>query len=86
MSLSRERYSFVDAAIAMDHMTLTARAHGLGTCWIGAFSENRVKALLGIPAHVSVVCLLLLGVPAKDGVMTTRKTHDELFVDNRWQD
>jgi len=29
----------VDLAIAVDHITLAATAEGLGTCWIGAFSQ-----------------------------------------------
>lgn len=59
------KYARVDVAIAMDHMTLAAHALGLGTCWIGAFSEEEVKKLLGIPEEVSVVCLLPLGHPGK---------------------
>jgi len=82
----KRRYSFVDVAIAMDHMTLAARAHGLGTCWIGAFSEDKVKQLLDIPEHVSVVCLLPVGIPAKEGIMRSRKAHEELYPENRWQD
>ena len=53
----KRRYAFVDVAIAMDHMTLVAHSLGLGTCWIGAFSEDKVKELLGIPNEVSI-CLL----------------------------
>ncbi len=78
------RYSFVDVAIAMDHMTLAAHAHGLGTCWIGAFSEDKVKELLGIPEQVSVVCLLPLGFPGKDGVFRNRKSNEELFPVDKW--
>jgi len=37
----------IDIAIALDHMTLQAVEEGLGTCWIGAFSEPEVKAILG---------------------------------------
>jgi len=33
----------IDSAIAVDHMTLQAVEEGLGTCWIGAFYENKVK-------------------------------------------
>jgi nitroreductase len=78
------RYSFVDVAIAMDHMTLVARSLGLGTCWIGAFSEPEVKRLLGIPDEVSVVCCLPIGVPAQDGVMRSRKSFQELFTTDTW--
>ena len=38
----------VDLAIAVDHMTLKATEEGLGTCWIGAFQQDRVKDILGI--------------------------------------
>ena len=53
----------IDVAIAIDHMTLRAVELGLGTCWIGAFSEDEVKKLLGIPAPVRVVELLTVGYP-----------------------
>jgi nitroreductase len=54
----------IDLAITTDHMTLAATAEGLGTCWIGAFYENKVKEILGIPAAIRVVALLPLGYPA----------------------
>ncbi|MEW5806843.1 MAG: nitroreductase family protein [Acidobacteriota bacterium] len=53
----------IDVAIAIDHITLCAVAEGLGTCWIGAFYEEPVKKLLGIPAHIRVVELLPIGYP-----------------------
>ena len=53
----------IDVAIAMDHLTLAAAAEGLGTCWIGAFDEELVKRMLGIPAAVRVVELMPLGYP-----------------------
>jgi nitroreductase len=66
-------------------MTLAAHALGLGTCWIGAFSEEKVKELLGIPEGVKVVCVLPVGVPAKEGVMRSRKAKEDLFVSDKWQ-
>ena len=56
----------IDVAIAVDHLTLAAAAEGLGTCWIGAFDPDSVRALLGIPKEVVVVGLLPLGYP-QDG-------------------
>ena len=53
----------IDAAIAIDHLTLCAAAEGLGTCWIGAFYEDEVKQILGIPPEIRVVALLPLGYP-----------------------
>ncbi len=54
----------IDVAIALDHITLAAVEVGLGTCWIGAFSEPAVKAILGIPEAIRVVALMPIGYPA----------------------
>jgi nitroreductase len=57
----------IDVAIAIDHITLAATAEGLGTCWIGAFDADEVKAVLGIPDDIVVVEVLPLGYPADPG-------------------
>ena len=43
----------VDLAIAIDHMTLAAVDEGLGTCWIGAFSQESAREILNIPSNKS---------------------------------
>jgi len=55
----------VDVAIAVDHLTLAARAEGLGTCWIGSFRNQETKKELGIPDNYDVVALTPLGYPAQ---------------------
>ncbi|MHB9029942.1 MAG: nitroreductase family protein, partial [Candidatus Latescibacterota bacterium] len=52
----------IDVAIAMENMALVAWELGLGACWLGAFWEDRVKTILGIPEeNVRVVGMLTLG-------------------------
>ncbi len=75
----------IDVAIAIDHLTLQAVEEGLGTCWIGAFNENKVKALLGIPHEIRVVELLTLGYPADEQRAKKRKSLDEIVMDERWR-
>lgn len=53
----------IDVAIALDHITLAAVEMGLGTCWIGAFHEDKVKEILDIPKEIRVVALMPLGYP-----------------------
>ena len=54
----------VDLAIAVDHMTLAAVQEGLGTCWIGAFSQERVREILGVDSSCVVLTILPLGYAA----------------------
>ncbi|RKY83792.1 nitroreductase [candidate division KSB1 bacterium] len=55
----------VDVGIAFTCMMLAAYEEGLGTCYIGAFSEYDVKKILNIPDAVRVVGLTPLGYPQK---------------------
>ena len=67
----------VDAAIAVDHITLAAVEEGLGTCWIGAFRQEMVRSALGIPDKYMVAALLTLGYPRGGGNPKTRKPLNE---------
>jgi nitroreductase len=74
----------VDLAIAIDHLTLAAAAEGLGTCWIGAFNEERIKEILKIPKDVKVVAMTPLGYPASNDLIfplpeERRKSEKEIF-------
>ena len=76
----------VDVAIAVDHMTLTAVEEGLGTCWIGAFSQEKVKRLLGIPEAYKVVTLLPLGFPADKPRIKNRKKIEEMVCSDTFSE
>ncbi|UCE16360.1 MAG: nitroreductase family protein [Candidatus Bathyarchaeota archaeon] len=56
----------VDVSIAFTHLILAARAEGLGTCWIGAFNNDKIKKLLEVPNGYEVVAATPLGYPSKD--------------------
>ena len=76
----------IDVAIAIDHITLCAAAEGLGTCWIGAFHEDRVKEILGIPPEVRVVGLLPVGYPVDPSpVEKSRLPLESIVKYERWE-
>jgi nitroreductase len=75
----------IDVAIAIDHITLCAVAEGLGTCWIGAFDEEQVKKLLGMPSPIRVVGLLPLGYPTDPSmVKKNRLPFEDIVKYERW--
>lgn len=75
----------VDVAIALDHLTLAAASEGLGTCWIGSFSEEKVKTVLNIPRDVKVVALTPLGFPNEEPMPSGRKHLSELICYNQYE-
>jgi nitroreductase len=75
----------VDVAIAMEHVALAATAEGLGTCWIGAFDQDEIRALLGVPANAKVIEVMTLGYPADHPRLKTRKAMKELVCYDRRQ-
>ena len=54
----------IDVSIALEHIALQATSLGLTTCWIGAFSSEKVKAILDISKDVSIIDLMPVGYPA----------------------
>lgn len=62
-----------DASIAAYHLTLVARLHGLGTCWIGGLNRDEVKERLGLPVDHYLATVTPLGYPAERPKVRPRK-------------
>ena len=56
----------IDAAIAIDHITLQATALGLGTCWVCNFDVVKCSEVLSLPLGVEPVALLPIGFPTDE--------------------
>ncbi|MBD3216812.1 MAG: nitroreductase [candidate division Zixibacteria bacterium] len=74
----------IDTSIAMTHMMLAATALDLGTCWLGAFFEDKVKKLLKIPDDIRVVGILTLGYSRFEPSETNRKSLSEIVSFDKW--
>jgi nitroreductase len=61
--MNGQEYYLVDTAIAFQQMMLTAWSEGIGSCWLAAFNEKKVKEILSIPEHIRVVALSPFGYP-----------------------
>jgi len=77
-------YCFQDTAAAIENMLLTAKALGLGSCWIGAFEEEKVKSILRIPAKLRPIAILSIGFPVP--YEKPRKTSRIPFENITWID
>ena len=75
----------IDVSIAFAYMILQAYELGLGTCWIGAFSEEEAKKSLNIPQQIRVVGMTSLGYPDQPPTQKSRKTLDQIVCYEKYE-
>jgi len=66
-------YSIQDATIACTYAMLAATSLNIATTWVGAFSDNDVKAAVGAGEHHVPVALLPLGYAGEKPSITKRR-------------
>ena len=77
-------YYMTDVGIAMQNAVLAAEEMGLGTCWVGSFTEGPIREFLGVPDHLRIVAMTPLGVPAEAPDARPRMSMAELAYENAW--
>jgi nitroreductase len=83
-SILTGKWAVVDVTIAMENIVIAAWSLGIGSCWVGSFSEEKTKELLKIPNKWKVVALLTLGYPAEEPKAKNRKPFEELYSFNKF--
>jgi nitroreductase len=56
-------YSIQNTAAATQNMMLAAWNEGIGSCWVGAFDEGKVRQALVLPEHVRPLAIVPMGYP-----------------------
>lgn len=76
----RNLYCYQDTAAAVQNILLTAAALGLGTCWVGAFDEEKVKECLGMPEGLRPVAIIPVGYPDENSTRRPKRREMEEIV------
>ena len=64
----------IDSSIVCTHMMLEAWDLGIGSCWVGMFSDKEVAEAFSLPENIKPVALMPLGYPAPDAAPSLK--HD----------
>jgi len=78
------KWAVIDATIALQNMVIAAWAMGVGSCWIGALRENKVRRLLNIPPDWKVVALVTFGYAAEQPKERRKKSIKKLVSFNEF--
>lgn len=60
------KFYLLDIGISCEHFVLQATELGLGTCYIGWFSEKGVRKVLNIPKKYRIPLLICVGYPEEN--------------------
>ena len=73
-----ELYCVQDATIATTFAMLMAADLGLGSVWVGAFYDDWVARILGLPSHLRPIAILPIGYPAERPEFVGRRRLEDL--------
>ncbi len=74
----REGWGVAQSNIALGYLLLLAEAGGYATSPMLGFEPEKVKTLLGLPAHVRIPALVSIGYPAEEGFRPHRLPSETL--------
>lgn len=77
-------YSIQDTSAAIENLMLAAWSMGLGSCWIGAFNEERVRDSLILPTNVRPMAIITLGYPLSIPTKPGRRDLKDVMHLERW--
>jgi nitroreductase len=75
----------VDLSIAVSFMILEATELGLGTCWLGAYDEGKVKEILKIPEDIRVPAMFTIGYADESPAARPRKDIEDIVCYEEYQ-
>ncbi len=74
----RHFYNLIDASFASLMILLAAHNEGLGACFVGAYRDDEVSRILGLPEHARPVGIMPIGWPAEAPSVTERMSLAEV--------
>ncbi|WP_424354171.1 nitroreductase family protein [Methanobacterium sp. MBAC-LM] len=70
-----------NVAIAIEHIVLRALDFDLGTCWIRALEEDKIRDIFGWDKNIYPVALLPVGYPDEDPAPRKRLKIEDIIID-----
>ena len=79
-----EKLSLMDVTIALQNMVVAGWVQGVGSCWMGAFDEPKLKETLNLPVDARLVGAIVFGIPDENPRPPPKKPVTEIFHFDKW--
>jgi nitroreductase len=74
-----EKLSLMDVTIALQNMVVAGWVQGVGSCWMGAFDDRKLKDALNFPVDARIVGAIAFGIPDGNSRQPPKKPLREIF-------
>ena len=80
----RRLYTIQGVAAAVENMLLTAHSLGLGSCWIGAFDDDELRRIVGLPEQVDVHAVVVVGYADENPEVPPKNRIEHVMYFEKW--
>ena len=74
----------MDVTITLQNMVIAGCVQGVGSCWMAAFDEKKLKETLNLPVDSRVVGAIAFEIPNKNPSQPRKKPINEIFHVDKW--
>jgi nitroreductase len=78
------QYSAHNAGAAIQNMLLAAHDQGVASCWVGAFEEEKMRKITGVPGNALIHAVIPLGYADEKVPMPVRLTLENVVFLGSW--
>jgi len=78
-------YTIQNCAAATQNMLLEAHNIGLSSCWVSAFSEEKLRDVLGAPDDTVPYAIIPIGYPDEESEEPTKFPIENVTYFNKWR-
>jgi nitroreductase len=79
-----EKLSLMDVTIALQNMVVAGWLQGVGSCWMGAFDERKLRDTLNLPTDSVIVGAIAFGIPNESPNQPAKKALSEIVHFDKW--
>ena len=79
-----EHLTIMDVTIALQNMVVAGWLQGVGSCWIGAWDDRKLRSVLALPSDSKIVGIIPFGIPDKIAVQPSKKSLNQIVHYEKW--
>jgi nitroreductase len=79
-----EHLTIMDVTIALQNMAIAGLLQGVGSCWIGAWDDTKLRRVLALPVDSKIVGIIPFGYPDGTPAKPSKKPLKQILHFDKW--